>query len=141
MRASHPPPHRFVNALLAPAAVTLATVALLFSCAAYVAYARGKYGVRAPATAGHPQFEIAYRIQMNTLENAVAFLPALWLCALLLDPNFAGALGALWLAARVWYAVAYATDPKKRGPAFTIALAAALALALGAGIGMLRAVL
>ena len=124
-----------------PALVTLATSLLLFGCAWYVGVCRGRYRIDAPATTGHPQFEIAYRIQMNTVENAVAFLPALWLCALLLDPNFAGALGALWLAARTWYAVAYARDPKRRGPAFTIALAAALALALGAGIGMLRAVL
>lgn len=130
-----------MTAHLAPAAVTLATVALLFSCAAYVAYARGKYGVRAPATRGHPQFELAYRIQMNTLENAVAFLPALWLCAWFLHANLAGALGAVWVAARVWYAFAYAIDPKKRGPGFTIALAAALALAIGAGFGMLRAAL
>jgi hypothetical protein len=65
-----------MNALLAPAAVTLATVVLLFSCAAYAARARGRYGIRAPATTGHPQFDVAYRIQMNTLENTVVFLPS-----------------------------------------------------------------
>jgi hypothetical protein len=65
-----------MNALLAPAAVTLATVVLLFSCAAYAARARGRYVIRAPATSGHPQFDVAYRIQMNTLENTVVFLPS-----------------------------------------------------------------
>src|ERR671931_509283 len=63
-----------MSALLAPAAVTILTVALLLSCAAYVAWARGRYGVHAPPPSGHPQFDIAYRIQMNTQENALAFL-------------------------------------------------------------------
>lgn len=130
-----------MTTLLAPAAVTLATVVLLLSCAAYVAWARGRYGVRAPATAGPTGFEIAYRIQMNTLENAVAFLPALWLFALYLNPNWAGAIGAVWLTARIWYALGYARDPKRRGRAFTISLVAAIALAAGAGLGLLRVAL
>jgi len=130
-----------MTALLAPAAVTLGTVVLLFSCAAYVAWARGRHGVRAPATSGSPQFDVAYRIQMNTLENSVAFLPALWLFALYLSADWAGALGALWLAARVWYAFAYARDPKRRGGAFTLSLVAAIALGAGAGLGLLRAAL
>ncbi|MCX8005963.1 MAG: MAPEG family protein [Burkholderiaceae bacterium] len=126
---------------LLPAAVTLATAVLLFGCAAYVAYARGKYGVRAPATTGHPQFEIAYRIQMNTLENAVAFLPLLWLAAVYAGPRLAGAVGLIWLAARIGYALAYARAPARRGPGFTVALAAAVALGVAAGIGMLRTAL
>jgi len=126
---------------LAPAAVTLGTVVLLFSCAAYVAWARGRYGVRAPATSGAPQFEVAYRIQMNTLENAVAFLPALWLCALYLSATWAGVFGAVWLAARVWYVLAYARNPKRRGPAFTLSVAAVVVLGAAAGFGMLRAAL
>jgi glutathione S-transferase len=58
-----------------PRLVTLATSLLLFACAAYVGRCRVKFAIKAPATSGHPQFEIAYRIQMNTLEKPVA-LPA-----------------------------------------------------------------
>jgi hypothetical protein len=64
-----------------PALVTLATSLLLFVCAAYVGRCRIRFAIKAPATSGHPQFEIAYRIQMNTLENAVLFLPVLWVFA------------------------------------------------------------
>jgi uncharacterized MAPEG superfamily protein len=106
-----------------PALVTLATLALLFACAWYVGYARGRYKVSAPATTGPAEFERAFRVQMNTLENTVLFLPALWLAAIYFSPRIAAAVGALWLAARIWYAFAYARDPKSRGTPFVIAYA------------------
>jgi len=130
-----------MSTLAVPAIVTLCTVALLFACAAYVVWARAKYAVAAPATSGHPQFEVAYRIHMNTLENAVAFLPALWLCALFLNPNWAGSVGTVWLGARVWYALAYARNPKGRSRGFTLSVVAAVALAVGGGVGVLRSAL
>jgi glutathione S-transferase len=46
--------------------------------------AREKYGIKAPSVTGHENFERAYRVQMNTVEQMVFFLPALWLCAVLL---------------------------------------------------------
>jgi glutathione S-transferase len=122
-----------------PALVTLATALLLFLCAAYVGVCRSKYKVDAPATSGHPQFEIAYRIQMNTVENAVAFLPVLWVCALGLSTLWATVLGGIWLAGRVWYALAYARAPKTRGGGFALSMAAFGALGLGGAFGVLRA--
>ena len=41
--------------------------------------ARGKYSVEAPAVTGHPIFERYYRVQMNTLEQLIVFLPGLFL--------------------------------------------------------------
>jgi glutathione S-transferase len=122
-----------------PALVTLATALLLFLCAAYVGVCRSKYKVDAPATSGHPQFEIAYRIQMNTVENAVAFLPVLWVFALGLSALWATVLGGIWLAGRVWYALAYARAPKTRGGGFALSMAAFGALGLGGAFGVLRA--
>ncbi len=43
--------------------------------------ARGRYGVPAPATTGHPVFERYLRVQQNTIEQLVIFLPALFICA------------------------------------------------------------
>lgn len=120
-----------------PALVTLATCLLLFGCAAYVGACRGRYKIDAPATSGHPQFDIAYRIQMNTLENAVAFLPVLWVFALSLSVAWATALGGAWLLGRLWYALAYARNPKSRGGGFLLSMAAFGALGLGGGWGML----
>jgi glutathione S-transferase len=124
-----------------PALVTLATSLLLFGCAAYVGLMRGRHRVHAPAISGHPQFDIAFRIHANTVENAVLFLPALWVCALFFSARWAAALGAVWLAARVWYAFAYAADPKTRSGGFGLSMLAFGALGLSGAWGALRALL
>ena len=122
-----------------PALITLATLALLFGCASYVGRARIRYRIAAPATLGPEEFNRAFRVQMNTLENAVIFLPALWLAALYGSPRLAAALGATWVVARIWYAFAYARDPKSRGAPFVTAYAAWGALMLLAAWGLLNA--
>jgi uncharacterized MAPEG superfamily protein len=127
-----------MHAYSGPALVTLATTLLLFGCAAYVGRCRIRFGVNAPATTGHPQFEIAYRIQMNTVENTVAFLPALWVFAVALSAIWATVLGAAWLAGRIWYALAYARDPRTRSGGFLLSMFAFGALALGGSWGVLR---
>ena len=119
--------------------VTLLVVLLLLFTGLNVACARGRYGIKAPAVTGHEMFERAFRIQMNTLENAVLMLPALWVFAGFVDDRGAAVLGGLWIAARVWYAVAYQNDPKKRGPGFGIAMLVFTGLWLGALWGVLRA--
>ena len=124
-----------------PTLLTLASSLLLFACAAYVGRCRIKHGIRAPATTGHPQFEIAYRIQMNTLENTVAFLPVLWVFALNLSSLWATVFGSGWLLARVWYALAYARDPKSRATGFGLSMLCFAALGLGGVWGVLRGLL
>jgi len=121
-----------------PALITLGVVLLLFAVAGNVGRARSKYKVRAPATTGNPAFERAYRVQMNTLENAVAFLPVLWLFAAFVSGLWSASLGAVWLAARVWYAIAYQRNAAKRGPAFGLSFLVFAVLALGAAWGVAR---
>ena len=121
-----------------PALVTLAALALCFATVAIVGKARGRYGVAAPATTGHEMFERAFRVQMNTLENAVIFFPALWLCAIFFGPLTATTLGGMWLAGRIWYAVAYLREPKSRGGGFVLAYAAWGGLMIAASWGVLR---
>lgn len=121
-----------------PALITLGVLLLLFAVAGLVGKARGKYRIDAPATTGHPEFDRAFRVQMNTLENAVLFLPALWLFAAYVSGAWSAALGAVWLAARVWYAIAYLQDARKRGPAFGLSMLAFGILTLGAAWGVIR---
>ena len=98
--------------------------------------ARFKYGVKAPTITGHEMFERALRVQMNTLEQLVFFLPSLWLFAVYLDSSkVAGALGAVWLIGRIWYARAYVSNPSKRTAGFVIALFSSSILLLGGLIG------
>ena len=72
-----------------------------------VGSARAKYGVQAPAVSGHPMFERMYRVQMNTLELLMAFVPALYLAARYWSPQWVAATGAIFLLGRLVYWRAY----------------------------------
>ncbi|GAA0908352.1 MAPEG family protein [Luteibacter anthropi] len=121
-----------------PAVVTLLTLLLMFYTVFIVGRARERYGIKAPSISGDPQFERAWRVQMNTLENAVMFIPALWLAAQYVDPLWAGIAGMIWLAGRLWYALAYLRDATRRGPGYLVSMVAwgALMLMAAGGIGM-----
>jgi glutathione S-transferase len=121
-----------------PAVVTLLTLLLMFATVWMVGRARERYGIKAPSISGDPAFERAWRVQMNTLENAVMFIPALWLAAQYVDPLWAGIAGLVWLAGRIWYALAYLRDPSRRGPGYLVSMIAwaALVLMAAGGIGM-----
>jgi glutathione S-transferase len=123
------------------AAVTLLVLLLHLVLTGAVARARGKYGVKAPAVTGNENFERAYRVQMNTVEQMVFFLPALWLYALLLSDRGAAVGGLIWVAGRALYAVNYMRDPATRGPGATITLVAQAGLYLGAVYGVVRAMI
>ncbi len=110
------------------ALITILTVLLMTATVFMVGRARGKYGVKAPATTGHEGFERAFRVQMNTQEAALMFLPSLWTAAAFGMAWISAALGAAWLVGRVWYAVAYANPAGNRGPGFLIGMLALLGL-------------
>src|SRR5215207_1958391 len=82
--------------------------------AALVGRARAKHGVRAPAMTGHPEFERANRVHVNTLENLIIFVPAVWIFATYLSPLYAAILGGLFVVARAVYAVGYLQAAEKR---------------------------
>lgn len=124
-----------------PELVVLLTVILLLVVTLLTGRARRKYGIVAPATSGHPMFERAYRVQMNTLEHAVMFLPALWLAARWGNAAWAGAIGLVWLAGRIWYVPAYVHDPASRARPFLLASLALLLLSVLAAWGVIRLLL
>ena len=99
---------------------------------ARVGAARGKYNVPAPATTGHPAFERAFRIQANTAEQLLIFLPSLWLFSFYIAPLWASLLGLVWIAGRIVYAISYNRDPQRRTFGFIVAFVANAVLLLGA---------
>ncbi len=123
------------------ALVVLLTVVLMSACMFAVGRARGLHGIKAPTTSGHPDFERIYRVQMNTVEASLMFLPALLVAASFGDAGWAAAFGGAWLVGRVYFAVAYAMDATRRGPGFVIALLALVALLVQGGWGVARALL
>jgi glutathione S-transferase len=97
-----------------------------------VSRARGKYGVKLPATSGNEDFERVFRAHMNMLEFMPVFLPSLWLFAIYVSDPIAAAIGAVWIVGRILYLTGYAKSVPQRGPGFAIQLLAASALLLGA---------
>ena len=121
--------------------VGLLAVVQLFVFGTLVGRARGTYGVAAPATTGHPVFERYYRVQMNTVEALLVFLPGLYLGARYWSPKYAAILGVIYLIGRVIYLVAYVSDPKKRSLGFSLSMVPAIALVIAALVGAIRAAL
>jgi glutathione S-transferase len=101
--------------------------------------ARGKYGIKAPAVAGHEVFERIYRVQMNTLEQLVVFLPVLWMAARYWNPAWMAAIGAVYLVGRMIYRNSYIKEPGSRTLGFVLTIAPTSVLLLATLAGMVRA--
>lgn len=97
-----------------------------------VGWARGKYGVKAPAVTGHETFDRYFRVHQNTLELLVAFVPAIWLFGIYVDPTWATLLGLVYLVARVLYLRGYVADPAKREVGFALSVLPVFVLLAGA---------
>jgi glutathione S-transferase len=120
-----------------PALVTALALVLYLGCMAGAGRARHRYDIEAPAITGAPEFERAFRVQQNTLEQLVWFIPSLWLFALYVSPLWGGIIGLVWIAGRAYYALSYYRDPETRGPGFLIGSVSAVVLLVGALIGIL----
>ena len=96
-------------------AVTLLALLQFVVMGIMVGRARGLYGVKAPATTGHEQFERWFRVHYNTLEKLIVFLPSLWLFGYYVGQYYAAGLGCFYLVGRAVYAAGYVKDPSKRG--------------------------
>lgn len=114
------------------AIVTLLSLLVYVWLGVRVGGGRSKYGVAAPATTGHPDFERLFRAQQNTLEWLPIYLPSLWLFAFYWNDMVAAALGALWIVGRILYGLGYAKEASARSAGFGIQALATAALLFGA---------
>ncbi len=120
--------------------VAMLTVLQYIFFGALVGQARGRYGVQAPAVTGNEHFERMYRVQMNTLELLVAFIPALY-AAGWYWPSWAVAIGGgVFIVGRFIYWRAYVSDPARRALGFVLSIAPTIVLALAGIAGVVRAV-
>ena len=115
-------------ATILSAAVTILTAMVLIFTMSVVGLARGKHKIFPPAMTGHPDVDRALRVQGNTVEQVVIFLPLLWVATLYFHGWIPAALGLVWCIGRVMYAIGYMQEANKRGPGFAIASLASLAL-------------
>ena len=102
-----------------------------------VGRARGLYGVQAPATSGHEMFDRYYRVQQNTVEQLIAFLPGLWIFANYVSPLWAALVGVIFIVGRVVYLIGYTKDPESRGAGFVLSFIPTVILVIGGLIGLI----
>jgi uncharacterized MAPEG superfamily protein len=121
--------------------VIIAALVVYIVMTGLVGRARSKYNVKAPAMTGHPDFERANRVHQNTLESLIVFIPAVWIFGLYVSPLWGAGLGALFVVARVIYAVGYLRAADKRGVGAGLTAVANMVLVVGALVGVVRALL
>jgi hypothetical protein len=120
-----------INLSPLPALVTLLALILYFVLTVNVGRARVQYKVPPPAMSGDPSFERVVRVQQNTLEQLIVFLPALWIFCQFVSPIWGSALGGFWIVGRGLYAWGYYQAAEKRVLGFGISTLATIALLLG----------
>jgi hypothetical protein len=86
-----------------PALVTLIALLEYMFFSFKVGLGRGKFNVPAPAVSGNEEWERYYRVQMNTLEQLIVFIPALWVFAYAINPLYAALIGLLFIIGRPIY--------------------------------------
>jgi len=106
-----------------------------------VGNARGRYGIKAPAITGNEQFERYFRVQQNTLELLIVFLPVLAIAAAYWNPVWVAAIGAVYLVGRLVYFRDYVREPRQRSLGYGLSVMPVLLLALGSVVGVARALL
>jgi hypothetical protein len=120
--------------------VALALFEFFLFCLA-VARARATYKVPPPATTGHEVFERYFRVQMNTLEQLVIFVPSIILFARYVSAPLAAALGALYIIGRAVYFRGYVRAAEGRHSGFMLSVIPNLVLLGGGFLGALWALL
>jgi glutathione S-transferase len=132
-----------IPATLLTAIVTLFIGFFYFYTGFRVGNLRGKHKIQAPATNGHPEFDRAYRVQLNTLEQMGIFLPFLWVAAFY--PIgwvwLAPLMGFVWLIGRILYMRGYMADPGKRLVGAMIGGLSSMVMFIIAAIGVVQACL
>ncbi|HEY8053529.1 MAG: MAPEG family protein [Steroidobacterales bacterium] len=106
-----------------------------------VGRARGRFNVPAPATTGNTTFECYFRVQMNTLEQLVIFIPSMVMFAHYWGANIAAALGVLFIIGRAIYFYGYTRAPERRSLGFLLSALPNLTLLIGSIVGAIHGLL
>lgn len=124
-----------------------ATLVIMLALAQYLFFViktgqfRGKYEINAPACTGDVNFERMFRIQQNTLEQLVVFIPALLAFSYFVSPVWGPCLGLVFVVGRFVYFHGYLNDPAKRGPGMLMTFIPNCLLVLGAFVGAILALI
>ena len=115
-------------------AVVMLALIEYFIFSLQVGSARGRFGIKAPATTGNEEFERYYRAAANTGEQLLLFIPGMYAFGTYVDSTGAAIAGLVFIAARALYFRTYVADADKRGPGMMGSVLANAVLVLG-GLG------
>jgi glutathione S-transferase len=120
--------------------LALALLEFFLFCLA-VARARETYNVPPPATTGHEAFERYFRVQMNTLEQLVIFVPSLLLFARYVNAWIAALLGLTFIIGRAVYFRGYVRAAQQRHFGFMLSVIPNVTLLAGGLLGAVWALI
>ena len=124
-----------------------ATLVIMLALAQYIFFVgktgqfRGKYEINAPSCSGDVNFERMFRIQQNTMEQLVIFIPALLAFSYFVSPVWGPCLGLVFFIGRFVYFQAYLNDPTTRGPGWMMTFFTNIILVLGTFLGVILALI
>ncbi len=98
---------------------------------------RGKHGVKAPQTSGHETWNRLFRVQQNTMEQLVIFIPSMIAFGMYASARWAVLPGVLFIIGRQVYYHQYLNDPASRTPGMAMSLLSNAILLIGALIGLI----
>lgn len=118
------------------AIVTGLVLLQLFWFSLQVGKAREAHKCPAPAMSGPPEFERAYRVHMNTLEQLVILIPSMWMFAYFTEQaDVAASLGIVFIVGRLLYRSTYMADPASRTIGFMVGFVPMMIMLVGSMIG------
>lgn len=118
--------------------ITLILIALLqyIFFTGRAGFSRSKYSVKAPKTVGNERWERIYRIQQNTMEQLVMFIPGTLIFSAYVSSSWVLLPGILFIVGRHLYSRLYLESPENRGPGMVLSFLSNIVLVLGGLIGV-----
>ncbi|MDO6721277.1 MAPEG family protein [Psychrosphaera sp. 1_MG-2023] len=95
-----------------------------------VGVSRPKFEVTAPNISGEKTWERLFRVQQNTLEQLIIYIPSLLAFTYYVSAKWAFIPGVIFIIGRQLYAMAYVNDPSKRTIGFALTFFSNMALVL-----------
>ncbi len=92
---------------------------------------RSKYHVNAPATTGNETWECLYRVQQNTLEQIIIYIPAVLAFSHYVSATWVLLPGIGYLVGRQIFAIVYVKNPPKRGLGMILTFLSSLSMVIG----------